>query len=116
MAALVVRVGWAVVFEAGVRFTDARRASITILGVMILGVFSLGWAALWGLFQLSALLVVLGRFKKTKLVLGFAASKPMESHIHGFCASGLYVVVYDSKGCTVVGLHGSWGLFVAHFC
>jgi hypothetical protein len=54
--------------------------------------------------------------EKMELLLDFAASKPMESHIHGFCASGLYVVVYDSKGCTVVSLHGSWGLFVAHFC
>jgi hypothetical protein len=54
--------------------------------------------------------------EKMELVLGFAASKPIESHIHGFCASGLYVVVYDSEGYTVVGLHGSWGLFVAHFC
>ncbi len=54
--------------------------------------------------------------EKMELVLGFAASKPMESHIHGFCASGLYVVVHDSDSCTVVGLHGSWGLFVSHFC
>ncbi len=54
--------------------------------------------------------------EKTELVLGFAASKPMELHIHGFCELGLYVVVHDSEGCTVVSLHGSWGLFVAHFC
>ncbi len=54
--------------------------------------------------------------EKMELVLGFAASKPMELHIHGFCALGLYVVVYDSKGCTIIDLHGSWGLFVAHFC
>ncbi len=54
--------------------------------------------------------------EKLELVLGFVASKPTESHICGFCASGRYVVVHDSKCCTVVGLHGSWGLFVAHFC
>ncbi len=54
--------------------------------------------------------------EKMELVLGFAASKPMELHIHGFCALGLYVVVYDSKSCTVVGLHGSWEPFAAHFC
>ncbi len=47
--------------------------------------------------------------EKMELVLGFATSKPMESHIHGFCALGLYVVVHNSKGCTVVGLHESWG-------
>ncbi len=54
--------------------------------------------------------------EKMELVLGFAASKPMELHIHGFCVLGLYVVVHGSEGCTVVSLHGSWGLFVAHFC
>ncbi len=47
MAALVVCVGWAVVFESGVRFTDARRVSSTILGVKILGHFSMWWAAQW---------------------------------------------------------------------
>ena len=39
----------------------------------------------------------------------------------GIVASGiscpwLWCVVVDSKGCGVVGLHGSLGLFVAHFC
>ena len=47
--------------------------------------------------------------EESELVLGLAAVQPLESHVHGFCASGLYLVVYDSKG-------GSWGLFVAHFC
>ncbi len=47
--------------------------------------------------------------EKMELVLGFAASKPMESHVHGFCALGLYVVVHDSKGCTVVSCMGVGG-------
>ena len=54
--------------------------------------------------------------EKLELVLGLAASKPVESHVGGFCASGLYVVVYDSKGSAVVNLHGSRGLFVANIC
>ncbi len=44
------------------------------------------------------------------------ASQPVDSHVHGFGTSWLYVVVHDSEGCGVVGLHGSLGLFVAHFC
>ena len=54
--------------------------------------------------------------KKMEMALGAVASKPVESHVHGFCVPGLYVVVCDSKGCAVVSLHGSQGLFVAHFC
>ncbi len=54
--------------------------------------------------------------EKLELTLGLVASQPVESHVHGFFASGLYAVVYDSKGCAVVSLYGSWGLFVAHFC
>jgi hypothetical protein len=34
VAALVIRVGWAVGFESGVCFLDACRASSTILGVL----------------------------------------------------------------------------------
>ncbi len=64
MAALVICVGWAVGFESGVRFTDARRAASTILGVKILGHFLNWWAAQWCLVQESALLVVPGRQKK----------------------------------------------------
>ncbi len=51
VAALVIRVGWAVGFESGVHFTDARRASSTILGVKILGHFLMWWAAQWCLVQ-----------------------------------------------------------------
>ncbi len=51
VAALVVQVGWAVVFESGVRFTDARRAISTMLAVKILGHFSMWWAAQWCLVQ-----------------------------------------------------------------
>ena len=54
--------------------------------------------------------------EESELALGLAASQPVESHVHGLCVLGLYIVVYDSTGCAVVGLHGSWGLFVAHFC
>ncbi len=45
--------------------------------------------------------------KKLELALGLTTLKPVESNVHGFCAPGLYVVVYDSKGCAVVGLHVS---------
>jgi hypothetical protein len=54
--------------------------------------------------------------KELELVLGLATLQAMESHVHGFCALGLYAIAYDSKGCADVGLHESWGLFVAHFC
>ena len=54
--------------------------------------------------------------EKAELTLGFAVPQPVKSHVHGFCVSWLYVVVHDSEGCGVVGLHGSLGLFVAHFC
>ena len=57
-----------------------------------------------------------GAPEKTELALGFAVTQPVESHVHGFGASWLNVVVHDSEGCGVVGLHGSLGLFVAHFC
>jgi hypothetical protein len=51
VAALVVQGGWAVVFEPGVRFTDACRAFSTILGVKILGHFLMWQAAQWCLVQ-----------------------------------------------------------------
>jgi hypothetical protein len=54
--------------------------------------------------------------KESELTLGIATLQPVESHVHGLCALGLYVVVYYSKGCAVVSLHGSWGLLVTHFC
>jgi hypothetical protein len=54
--------------------------------------------------------------KELELALGLTTSQHVESHFHGVCAPELYVVVYDSRGCAVVGLHGSWGLFVANFC
>ena len=54
--------------------------------------------------------------EKTELALGFAVVQPVESHVHGFSALCLNVVVHDSEGCGVVGLHGSLWLFVAHFC
>jgi hypothetical protein len=65
----------------------------------------------------SVLCPVIGDWapKESELTLGLATLQPVESHVHGFCGAGLYVVVYDSKGCAVVGLHGNWGLFLAHF-
>jgi len=54
--------------------------------------------------------------EKSELALSFAVVQPVESHVHGFSASWLNVVVHVSKGSGVVGLHGSLGLFVAHFC
>ncbi len=56
-----------------------------------------------------------GMPEETELTLGFAVMQPVKSHVHRFCASWLYVVVHDSKGCGVGSLHGSLGLFVAHF-
>jgi hypothetical protein len=50
-----------------------------------------------------------------ELALGLTALQPVERHVHGFGVSWLYVIVHDSKGCGIVGLHGSLGLFVAHF-
>ncbi len=54
--------------------------------------------------------------EKMELALGFAVAQLVESHVHGFSASWLNVVVHDSESCGVAGLHGSLGLFVAHFC
>jgi len=54
--------------------------------------------------------------EKSELALSFAFAQPVESHVHGFSVSWLNVVVHDSEGCGVVSLHGSLGLFVAHFC
>ncbi len=49
-----------------------------------------------------------------ELLLGFAATEPMETHVHRFGATGLDVVVDDSKCGTVVGFNWGFGLFVAH--
>ena len=51
-----------------------------------------------------------------ELLLGFAATEPMETHVHRFGATGLDVVVDDSKCGTVVGFDWGFGLFVAHLC
>ena len=42
--------------------------------------------------------------------------KPVETHVHGFGASWLDVVVDNSKRSGVVFLDGGLGLFVAHLC
>ncbi len=52
--------------------------------------------------------------EESELVLGFPASEPMESHVHGFGAFGLNVVVHNAHGCCVVGLHRNGRLLVAH--
>ena len=49
-----------------------------------------------------------------ELVLGFAIAEPMKTHVHGFRAARLDVVVDDSKGCAVVSFDWGFGLFVAH--
>ncbi len=54
--------------------------------------------------------------KELELALGLATLQSVESHVHGLCVPGLYVLVYGSKGCAVAHLHWSWGLFVTHFC
>jgi hypothetical protein len=51
----------------------------------------------------------------SKLILGFAASEPMELHVHSFSAPGLNVVVYNTMGFCVVDLHWGGWLFVVHF-
>ena len=51
----------------------------------------------------------------TKLVLGLAA-QPVETHIHGFCASRLNVVGDNAVGGAVVSLNGSCALCVPHDC
>ena len=51
-----------------------------------------------------------------ELLLGLATAKPVETHVHGLCASWLDVVVDNSECCAVVGLDWSLGLFVAHLC
>ena len=52
----------------------------------------------------------------TKLILGFAASQPVETHVHGFGASRLNVVGDNSVGGAVVSLNGSRRLLVSHGC
>ena len=52
---------------------------------------------------------------KFELVLAFAVSKPVEAHIHGFCAFGLHLAINDGISHGIVGLDGSRWLFVAHF-
>ena len=46
--------------------------------------------------------------EESELALGLAASQPVESHVHGLCVLGLYIVVYDSTGCAVVGWGSLW--------
>ncbi len=46
--------------------------------------------------------------------LGVATRKPVETHVHGFGASWLDIVVDDSKRSGVVCLDGGLGLFVAN--
>jgi hypothetical protein len=48
--------------------------------------------------------------------LGVATTKPVKTHVHGFGASWLDVVVDNSKRNSVVCLDGGLGLFVVHLC
>jgi hypothetical protein len=50
--------------------------------------------------------------EKLGLILGFMALEPMETHAHGFIASGLnIVVVYIAKDCCVVSVQlKMWGM------
>ncbi len=52
----------------------------------------------------------------SELSLGVTTKKPVKMHVHCFGASWLYVVVHDPTRSCIVGLNGSLGLFVAHFC
>ena len=49
-----------------------------------------------------------------ELLLGLAIAKPVETHVHGFRAARLDVVVDDAEGCAVVGFDRGFRLFVAH--
>ncbi len=51
----------------------------------------------------------------SELSLGVATTQPVKTHVHGFCASWLDVVVDYSQGGAVVGLDRGLGLFVSHF-
>ena len=50
-----------------------------------------------------------------KLSLCFAASKPVEAHVHGLGSLGDDRLVGDSHGSRVVDLDRSFGLWPAHF-
>ncbi len=52
----------------------------------------------------------------SELSLGVTTTKPVKTHVHCFGALWLYVVVDDPARSCIVGLNGSLGLFVAHFC
>ncbi len=52
----------------------------------------------------------------SELSLGVTTTKPVKTHVHGFGASWLDVVVDDPASCCIVCLNGSLGLFVARFC
>jgi hypothetical protein len=49
------------------------------------------------------------------LSLGVTTTQPVKTHVHGFRALWLDVVVDYSQGGAVVGLDRGLGLFVAHF-
>ena len=52
---------------------------------------------------------------KLELVVAFAVTQPVKSHIHGFGAFRLYFAIDDGICHGVVGLDGGGGLFVSHF-
>ena len=47
--------------------------------------------------------------------MGGAAAEPMEFHVHRFETFACYVIGNDSKGCSIVSLHGRRGLWMPHF-
>ena len=51
----------------------------------------------------------------SELSLGVTTTKPVKTHVHGFGALWLDVVVDDPARSCIVCLDGSLGLFVAHF-
>ncbi len=52
----------------------------------------------------------------SELSLGVTTMKPVKTHVHGFGALWLDVVVDDPTRSCIVCLNGSLGLLVAHFC
>ena len=51
----------------------------------------------------------------TKLLLGFAASEPMEPHVHCFCSACLDIACDNTVSGAVVRLDGCGRLLVSHF-
>ena len=54
------------------------------------------------------------REKSELFLIDCPVAKPVESHVHGFCAFGLYSAVDDAVGRRVVCLNGGARMLVPH--